>query len=45
MKLIIDGEVSDVNFWSFLKCNVYTSLVITTIVFLASILVSLFILI
>lgn len=33
MKITIDGKVSDVSFWSFLKCNLITSIAITLILY------------
>ena len=33
MKLKINNKYEDVNFWSFLKCNFYTSLVLTLMIY------------
>jgi len=35
MKLKINGEYAEVDFWSFLKCNFFTSIVISVISFFA----------
>ena len=44
MKLKINGEYQDVGFWSFMKCNILTDLVLTGLIYL-SILILLFIMI
>jgi len=35
MKLLINNEYQDVNFWSFLKCNILTTLVLGVIFYVA----------
>ena len=39
MKLLIDGNYHDVGFWSFLKCNLLTSLMISVLTYVISILI------